>query len=197
MSGLRGTERPSMTEVPPAPQGAAGEEWHYQLRLDLADDAAQAVQKGAEHPGLGPLRHTLDAHDAELRCQYDAFAGYCAEAEVQGVERYPLYAWTKAVIARPRQEGEVHQVIHHPCRRRRGLRQGEGGRAGSRARAARRRRGGDAARQARHRPRQQPADAGEIPPPLVSRAGPAGTGDAGSLRARPGGRAAGACAGRN
>ena len=28
----------------------------------------------------------------------DAFAGYVAEAEKQGVEGYPLYAWTKATI---------------------------------------------------------------------------------------------------
>ena len=40
-------------------------------------------------------------HDAALVCQYDAFAGYCAEAEERGIERYPLYTWTKAVIADP------------------------------------------------------------------------------------------------
>ena len=51
-------------------------------------------------PGLGSfLRDILAAHDAALVCQYDAFAGYCAEAEARGVEHYPLYAWTKAVIA--------------------------------------------------------------------------------------------------
>ena len=88
-----------MAEGAIPPHAAA--QWQYQLRLNLADDAAAAARSGAEHPGLGPLRHILDSHDAELRCQYDAFAGYCAEAEVQGVEHYPLYVWTKAVIADP------------------------------------------------------------------------------------------------
>ena len=80
---------------------AAGEEWQYQLRVNLAEDAAVAARAGAEHAGLEPLRRILTAHGAALVCQYDAFAGYCAEAEAQGVEHYPLYAWTKAVIADP------------------------------------------------------------------------------------------------
>ena len=76
-------------------------EWQYQLRVDLAEDAAAAARAGADHPGLGALRQVLAAHDARLVCQYDAFAGYCAEAEARGVEHYPLYAWTKAVIDDP------------------------------------------------------------------------------------------------
>ena len=80
---------------------AAGGEWRYQLRVDLAEDATAAARTGADHPELEPLRRILAAHDAALVCQYDAFAGYCAEAESQGVEHYPLYAWTKAVIADP------------------------------------------------------------------------------------------------
>ena len=75
------------------------QELQYQLRVDLAEDAAEAARSGAAHPGLGPLRDILAAHDAALVCQLDAFAGYCAEAEAEGVEHYPLYAWTKAVIA--------------------------------------------------------------------------------------------------
>ena len=89
-----------MAEGLPTPRAADGE-WQYQLRVDLADDAAAAAQAGADHPGLRSLRRILAAHDAELICQYDAFAGYCAEAEEHGVEHYPLYAWTKAVIDDP------------------------------------------------------------------------------------------------
>ena len=36
-----------------------------------------------------------------MLCQFDAFAGYVAEAERQGVDGYPLYAWTKATIEDP------------------------------------------------------------------------------------------------
>ena len=79
----------------------AGGEWQYQLRVDLEEDAAAAARTGAEHPELEPLRRILAARDAALVCQYDAFDGYCAEAEAEGVEHYPLYAWTKAVIADP------------------------------------------------------------------------------------------------
>ena len=89
-----------MVENPSGSRGDA-EQWHYQLRVDLADDAAEAARQGGSHPGLGPLRDILAAHDARLICQYDAFAGYCAEAEENGIEHYPLYAWTKAVIADP------------------------------------------------------------------------------------------------
>ena len=85
----------------PSGSRSESEVWQYQLRVDLAEDAAGAARAGGEHPGLGPLREILAAHDARLICQYDAFAGYCAEAEEQGVEHYPLYAWTKAVIADP------------------------------------------------------------------------------------------------
>ena len=94
-----------MTDGPSSP-GAPTEEWQYQLRVVLADDAAEAARAGSDHPGLGPLRDILPAHDARLVCQYDAFAGYCAEAEAHGIEHYPLYAWTKAVIADPAKQAK-------------------------------------------------------------------------------------------
>ena len=75
--------------------------WLYQLRVNLADGAAEAARAEEDHPCLRPLRDILVRHNAELQCQYDAFAGYCAEAERQGVDQHPLYAWTKATIADP------------------------------------------------------------------------------------------------
>ena len=84
----------------------ARDQWQYQLRVDLAEDVAEAARAGADHAGLRPLRDILAAHDAALVCQYDAFAGYCAEAEAQGIEHYPLYAWTKAVIADPAKQAK-------------------------------------------------------------------------------------------
>ena len=94
-----------MAEQPSDSRGEA-ERWQYQLRADLADGAAEAARRGAEHPRLGPLRDILAAHDAGLMCQYDAFADYCAEAEEKGIEHYPLYAWTKAVIADPAKQAK-------------------------------------------------------------------------------------------
>ncbi len=83
-----------------ASKGTAGR-WRYQLRIDLADEAAKAARAGEGHPDLEPLDDILARHNAVLQCQYDAFAGYCAEAERQGVDRFPLYAWTRATIEDP------------------------------------------------------------------------------------------------
>ncbi len=75
--------------------------WQYQLRVTLAGDAARLARENRDHPRLAGLRRILARHDAALMCQYDLFAGYCAEAEREGIEQYPLYAWTRAVLADP------------------------------------------------------------------------------------------------
>ncbi len=93
----------------PSGSRSESEVWQYQLRVDLAEDAAGAARAGGEHAGLGPLQDILAAHDARLICQYDAFAGYCAEAEEHGVEHYPLYAWTKAAIADPTKQAKYQK----------------------------------------------------------------------------------------
>jgi len=36
-----------------------------------------------------------------MKCQFDAFADYVAEAEREGASQYPLYEWTKETIADP------------------------------------------------------------------------------------------------
>jgi hypothetical protein len=75
--------------------------WQYQVRIDLADEAAELARRRPDDPALAPLADILRKHQAVLKCQYDAFAGYVAEAEREGVERYPLHAWTKATIENP------------------------------------------------------------------------------------------------
>ena len=40
-----------------------------------------------------------------VRC----FAGYCAEAEREGIEHYPLYAWTKATIEDPAKKAKYER----------------------------------------------------------------------------------------
>ena len=75
--------------------------WQYQLRVDLADEWAEHARQEPEHPDIQPLMDILQRHSAELVCQYDAFANYVREAESQGVEDYPLYAWTKETIEDP------------------------------------------------------------------------------------------------
>lgn len=82
------------------------EKWQYQLRLDLSDVVADAARRGTDDPAIGALRDVLKRHNATLKCQYDAFAGYVAEAEQNGVEKYPLYAWTRATIEDPAKQAK-------------------------------------------------------------------------------------------
>ena len=75
--------------------------WQYQIRVELEDAAAEAARRGAGHPALGPVDRILARHNAMLVCQYDAFVGYCEEAERRGIAGYPLYAWTRATVEQP------------------------------------------------------------------------------------------------
>jgi len=73
----------------------------YQLRIYLPHELAEVARGDPGNPALGPLADILARHHATMLCQFDAFAGYVAEAEKQGVEHYPLYAWTRATIGGP------------------------------------------------------------------------------------------------
>ena len=75
--------------------------WQHQLRIDVPEPVGSALRSEPDHPSLAGLSAILRRHDAKAVCQYDAFAGYCAEAEREGVEHFPLYAWTKATIEDP------------------------------------------------------------------------------------------------
>jgi len=77
------------------------EPWQYQVRIDLADGPAEVARRDPADPMLAPLPEILTRHRAIMKSQHDAFAGYVAEAERHGVEKYPLYKWTKATIENP------------------------------------------------------------------------------------------------
>jgi hypothetical protein len=76
-------------------------EWQYQLRIYLTDEFVELARHDPHSPALGPLAGILKKHNATIKCQFDAFADYVAEAEREGTEAYPLYAWTKATIEDP------------------------------------------------------------------------------------------------
>lgn len=77
------------------------EEWLYQLRIYLDDARAEAARRDAGDPALAPLGDILTQHNATLKCQYQAFADYVAEAERDGRLDETLYKWTKATIEDP------------------------------------------------------------------------------------------------
>jgi hypothetical protein len=55
---------------------------------------------------ISPLTDVLRRHGAALKCQFDAFAGYVSEAEANGVDKYPLYEWTKQTIEDPAKQAK-------------------------------------------------------------------------------------------
>ena len=77
------------------------DEWLYQVRINLSDEFAKIARSDPDNAAIAPLAEILHKHNAKLKCQYDAFAGYVAEAEENGTENYPLYQWTKDTIENP------------------------------------------------------------------------------------------------
>jgi hypothetical protein len=77
------------------------EAWQYQVRVSLAPRYADMARKDPDNAALGALNALLERHHAKMKCQFDAFADYVAQAEREGVEHYPLYRWTKATIDNP------------------------------------------------------------------------------------------------
>ena len=61
----------------------------FQLRLTLNDGFAQMARKNPGDPMIAPLADILSRHDAALKCQFDAFAGYLREAEANGTDQAP------------------------------------------------------------------------------------------------------------
>ena len=76
-------------------------QWKYQIRIYLDGDLAEAARFDPGSQKLKWLSSVLAKHRAKLRCQFDLFAEYVAEAERVGTEDYHLYEWTKATIEDP------------------------------------------------------------------------------------------------
>lgn len=75
--------------------------WKYQIRIYLNEELAEIARFNPDGQRLKLLRDVLAKHRAELKCQFDLFAEYVAEAERSGIEEYPLYEWTKLTIEDP------------------------------------------------------------------------------------------------
>ncbi|CAG4889007.1 hypothetical protein [Paraburkholderia gardini] len=73
----------------------------YQLRMKVSAELAVILRGDPAANAHAALHDVLCGYDATLKCQYDAFADYVSEAEKMGVEKYPLYEWTRATIKTP------------------------------------------------------------------------------------------------
>jgi hypothetical protein len=90
----------------PQGDGIMNQELKYQLRLTLSDPYDKVARNQPHDPAIAPLTQVLRRHDAVLKCQHDAFADYVREAEANGVDKYPLYAWTKQTVDDPVKEAK-------------------------------------------------------------------------------------------
>ncbi len=135
----------------------------YQIRIDLPEKLAEAARTAPGDPALKPLSDILAKHNGVLRCMYDAFADYVAEAAKQGDVENPLYRWTKATVEDPAKKEKYLKSFTIPVGGAEGLRQRDRRCAGGRFAAARQHRADRAHLQARHQSRQQSAGARALP----------------------------------
>lgn len=82
------------------------DQWEYQVRIYLSDEFAALARRNSDDPAMKPLADLLGKHHTTMKCQFDAFAGYVAEAEQHGTENYSLYEWTKATIEDPAKQAK-------------------------------------------------------------------------------------------
>ena len=76
----------------------------YQLRIKTDQTLSEDLRGASESETARQVLSALDRFDARLACVFDEFCGYCAEAEKNGIENYPLYHWTKSVIDDPKKQ---------------------------------------------------------------------------------------------
>ena len=75
--------------------------WLYQVRLKLSQGLSDDLRKNQPSIRADELRKIASSRNMNLVCTFDAFQEYCNEAEQNGIQSYPLYEWTKAVIKDP------------------------------------------------------------------------------------------------
>jgi hypothetical protein len=81
----------------------------FQLRITVSSELADALRTDPLYAAHAALRDVLRRHNATLKCQFDAFADYVAEAERLGTENFPLYQWTRETIENPEKKAKYLQ----------------------------------------------------------------------------------------
>ena len=76
------------------------EKWLFQVRLYFSSDFTKTFNSDKNSEKKEKLITVLNKHNAELLSQFDGFMGYVLEAEKNGIDKYPLYQWTKDSLAR-------------------------------------------------------------------------------------------------
>jgi len=76
-------------------------DWLYQVRIRVSDNLSESLRSGNHTDLAQKLDKISNDHGMSLVCTYDAFKGYCDEAEENGIDEYALYEWTKSTIENP------------------------------------------------------------------------------------------------
>ena len=59
-------------------------QWDHQIRIQLTGAFAEVARRDPDNPAIKSLTDILTKHHATMKCQFDAFAEYVAEAENMG-----------------------------------------------------------------------------------------------------------------
>ena len=76
-------------------------DWLYQVRIRVSENLSESLRSGNHTDLAQKLDKISNDHGMSLVCTYDAFKGYCDEAEENGIDEYALYEWTKSTIENP------------------------------------------------------------------------------------------------
>jgi len=77
------------------------DEWLYQVRIKVSEELSNVLRAGKLEGTSKEIYRIASKYGTFPVCTYDAFCDYCAEAESNVFEEYPLYDWTKKVIEDP------------------------------------------------------------------------------------------------
>ena len=83
-------------------------DWLYQIRIVVTSALSTDLRSMGTSTTAQEVTEIAKKYDMRAVCTYDAFKAYCEEAEVNGLEGYSLYNWTKATIDNP-DKREKHQ----------------------------------------------------------------------------------------
>ena len=81
-------------------------DWLYQVRIRVSENLSESLRSGNHTDLAQKLDKISNDHGMSLVCTYDAFKGYCDEAEENGIDEYALYEWTKSTIENPEKKAK-------------------------------------------------------------------------------------------
>ena len=75
--------------------------WLYQVRIRVDTELSDSLRANQLTGTSGIIFSLASQYGLRPVCTYDAFRGYCLEAEANKLEDFPLYEWTKNTIENP------------------------------------------------------------------------------------------------